>query len=47
MRIDPDNGDVTDTVDVGTRDHPSAVAVGEGAVWVTLAEAGTVERIEP
>ena len=36
---------MTDTVEVGT--HPSAVAIGEGAVWVTAAESGTVVRVEP
>ena len=36
---------VKDSVDVGV--HPSAVAVGEGAVWVTCAESSTVVRVEP
>ena len=41
----PATGDITDTVEVGN--HPSAVAVGEGAVWVAVAEDGTVVRVEP
>jgi hypothetical protein len=45
MRIDPDDRKVTDTIDVGT--HPSAVAFGEGALWVAISSGGTVARIEP
>ena len=45
QRIDPSNGDITDTLDVPN--HPAAVAVGEGAVWVAIPEDSTVARIEP
>jgi hypothetical protein len=36
---------VTDTVKVGT--HPSAVAFGEGALWVAISSENTVVRVEP
>src|SRR5439155_25503986 len=46
-RIDPATKRVVATV--GTGRTPSAIAVGDGAVWVAnaLGERGTVSRIEP
>jgi YVTN family beta-propeller protein len=41
-RVDPDTSSSA-TIQVG--DSPSAVAVGEGAVWVANAGDGTVSRI--
>jgi YVTN family beta-propeller protein len=43
-RVDPEASSSA-TIRVG--DMPSAVAVGEGAVWVANAGDGTVSRIEP
>ena len=44
-RIDPESGQVVDTIEVG--DEPEGIAVGGGAVWVANAAGGTVTRIDP
>jgi YVTN family beta-propeller protein len=41
-RVDPESGDFTD-VEVG--DRPTAIALGEGSVWVANGSDGTVSRI--
>ena len=43
--VDPDSNRLVADVDVGTT--PTDVAAGEGAVWVTNANDGTVDRIDP
>jgi DNA-binding SARP family transcriptional activator/ABC-type branched-subunit amino acid transport system substrate-binding protein/DNA-binding beta-propeller fold protein YncE len=43
--IDPRTGELRHRIDVGST--PSAVAVGEGAVWVVDADDRTVSRIDP
>jgi YVTN family beta-propeller protein len=43
-RVDPESGDITD-VEVG--DRPTAIALGEGSVWVANGSDGTVSRITP
>jgi DNA-binding SARP family transcriptional activator/streptogramin lyase len=43
--IDHDSGKVVGDVAIGGR--PVSVAIGEGAVWVTNADDGTVTRIDP
>jgi peptide/nickel transport system substrate-binding protein len=45
VRLDLEDGSITDTIQVGS--VPSAVAVGEGAVWVTNEGDGTISRIDP
>ncbi len=44
VRVDPNQG-VTKAFRVG--DHPAGVAFGEGSVWVTNANDGTVSRVDP
>ena len=44
-RIDPAGNVVTATTPVGQ--GPSAVAAGEGAVWVANTDDGTVIRVDP
>jgi peptide/nickel transport system substrate-binding protein len=43
--ISPSGGEVRAVVSLGTA--PSALAAGDGAVWVANANAGTVSRIDP
>jgi YVTN family beta-propeller protein len=43
--IDPVTNRLVDDVSVGKR--PTAVAVGEGAVWIANADDGTVSRLDP
>lgn len=43
--LDPRTGELRETIPVGTA--PSAVAVGEGSVWVLDADDRTVARIDP
>jgi peptide/nickel transport system substrate-binding protein len=43
--LDPDSGEVTATVELGSR--PGAVAASADAVWVTHPDVGTVTRIDP
>jgi YVTN family beta-propeller protein len=43
--VDPDSGEVLDSVRVGAR--PSGVAAGGGAIWLTNSGEGTVSRIDP
>jgi YVTN family beta-propeller protein len=45
QRIDPATNGLAATIQVGP--SPSAVAVGEGAVWVTSKDDRTVSRIDP
>jgi ABC-type transport system substrate-binding protein len=44
-RIDPRSGEVVRAIHVGN--GPSAVAVGEGAVWALNRQDGTISRIDP
>jgi len=44
-RIDPRTDAVTDTLPVGN--EPTAIAAGEGAVWIANAGDGTLARIDP
>ena len=44
-QFDPGTGRQTGSVDVGN--EPSAVAAGEGSLWVTNSADGTVTRIDP
>ena len=44
-RIDPDSGEVVETIPVGL--DPRGIAVGFGSVWVGLAGSNTVVRIDP
>lgn len=44
-RIDPDTGEVIESIAVGT--DPGGAAVGEGSVWVTNGSDDTVSRIQP
>ena len=44
-RIDPDRGEVVETIPVGL--DPRGIAVGFGSVWVGLAGSNTVVRIDP
>ncbi|HZB02162.1 MAG TPA: ABC transporter substrate-binding protein [Actinomycetota bacterium] len=45
VRVDLEDGEVVDTIEVGT--SPAGVAIGDGAVWVTNAGDGTITRIDP
>jgi YVTN family beta-propeller protein len=45
QRIDPRTNKLAATIKVGS--NPSGVAVGEGAVWVTNENDGTLSRIDP
>lgn len=45
LALDPDSGEVIARVPLGT--SPSAVAVGEGSVWVVDADDRTVAQIDP
>ena len=44
LRLDPETGEITHKIPVET---PSGVAFGEGSLWVTSLEAGTVSRVDP
>ena len=44
-RIEPRTGAVVRPIDVGN--GPSALAAGEGAVWVVNRHDGTLSRIDP
>src|SRR4029078_13527417 len=44
VRLRLNDGSVADTIPVGR--SPSGIAVGDGAVWVTSAADGTVDRID-
>lgn len=44
-RIDPGSGDITAALDSGSQ--PTAVAGGEGAIWVTSEDSQTVTRLDP
>ena len=44
-RIDPDSGEVVETIAVGL--DPRGIAIGFGSVWVALAGSNTVVRIDP
>ena len=43
--LDPDTGDLRETISFGTA--PSSVAVGEGSVWVLDGDDKTVTQIDP
>ena len=43
--LDPDTGDLRETISFGTA--PSSVAVGEGSVWVLDGDDQTVTQIDP
>lgn len=45
FRIDATTNEVVATIRVGG--HPTGIAVGEGAVWITDAKANSVHRIDP
>ena len=45
MRIDPDSNAIAAAISVG--EHPTAVAVAGGSVWVAVGGAGTVVRVDP
>ena len=45
LRINPQTGQVTDVINVGT--GPSAMALGDGSLWVANSLDGTVSRIDP
>jgi YVTN family beta-propeller protein len=47
VRLDPQSGDTVATVALDAGAYPSAIAVGNDAVWVTNAGAHTVTRIDP
>ena len=46
-RIDPQLAAVTRTIPLGVGSIRSAIAIGAGAVWVTLSGDGVVARIDP
>ena len=43
--LDPESGDLRETISFGTA--PSSVAVGEGSVWVLDGDDQTVTQIDP
>jgi hypothetical protein len=45
LQIDPASLEEEDKLHLDNQ--PASVAVGEGAVWVTITDDGTVARIEP
>ena len=45
IRLDPDSGEITARIDVGTA--PTAVAVGEDSIWVANFNDATVTRVDP
>jgi branched-chain amino acid transport system substrate-binding protein len=47
VRINPQVGEVTDTIPLGIGSDPAALAVGAGAVWVADSGDGTLARIDP
>lgn len=42
--LDPDTGEIFETVDLGT--SPSSVAIGEGSIWVIDADDKTISQID-
>jgi class 3 adenylate cyclase/streptogramin lyase len=44
-RIDPASGDITEAFETGSR--PTAVAGGEGSIWVASEDAQTLTRLDP